>query len=386
MRDKLRALYYPDFWVEAPTLKKSILLFDEIHFMDRPSFMFGGSFGSVGAASPLRQYEKGFRDGGVPLYVHGAIDGPVEGELLTKVEADLGDLNFMTRFQEGLRVSPHFRNLHIQPGDYGQGETHETLFQKLAVIDLQQSRQALEVFNDPLVRHMDHTTPEGRLKILASDAALCSAKMSVALDVGARQAFAPLADASPYTSLLSVKYSRAVATSSLVGGQILATDLSLAIFDELVPAESLEKLTFGEAIRYRKESDNAREAFLEHLLLLQTKLGQVSGDGDYAASISNIITTEVRPAAQEFRNKLDTIYEKLFGKIAGAAVAAAGSAVTWAGSSAAVQVFGDITWQKLLSLAIAAGVFVAPKAVDALVEVRAVSRECALSYLLDLEA
>jgi hypothetical protein len=386
MRDKLRALYYPDFWVEAPTLKKSILLFDEIHFMDRPSFMFGGSFGSVGAASPLRRYEKAFRDGGVPLYVHGAIDGPVEGELLTKVEADLGDLNFMTRFQEGLRVSPHFRNLHIQPGDYGQGETHETLFQKLAVIDLQQSRQALEVFNDPLVRHMDHTTPQGRLKILASDAALCSAKMSVALDVGARQAFAPLADASPYTSLLSVKYSRAVATSALVGGQILATDLSLAIFDELVPAESLEKLTFGEAIRYRKESDNAREAFLEHLLLLQTKLGQVPGDGDYAASISKIITTEVRPAAQEFRNKLDTIYEKLFGKIAGAAVAAAGSAVTWAGSSAAVQVFGDITWQKLLSLAIAAGVFVAPKAVDALVEVRAVSRECALSYLLDLEA
>src|ERR1700686_1837253 len=179
MRDKLRALYYPDFWVEAPTLKKSILIFDEIHFMDRPSFMFSGNFGSVGAASPFRQYEKAFRDGGVPLYVHEAIDGPVSGELLARVEADLGDSNFMSRFQEGLRVSPHFRNLHIQPGDYGQGETHETLFQKLAAIDLQQSRQALEVFNDPLVHHMDHATQEGRLKILASDAALGSAKMSV---------------------------------------------------------------------------------------------------------------------------------------------------------------------------------------------------------------
>jgi len=292
----------------------------------------------------------------------------------------------MTSFQEGLRASPHFRNLHIQPGNYGQGETHETIFQKVAAIDLRQSRPALEVFNDPLVRHMDHTTPEGQLKILAAEAAFCSVKMSFALDVGAKRAFVPLADASPYTRLLSVKYRRAVAASSLVGGQVLATDLSLAIFDELVPAESLEKLTFGEAIRYRKESDNAREAFLEHLLVLQTKLGQVPGDGDYAASINKIITTEIRPAAQEFRNKLDTIYEKLFGKVAGAAVAAAGSAVTWAGSSAAVQIFGDITWQKLLSLAVAAGVFVAPKAVDALVEARAVSRECALSYLLDLEA
>jgi hypothetical protein len=183
-----------------------------------------------------------------------------------------------------------------------------------------------------------------------------------------------------------VKYSRAVGASSLVGGQILATDLSLAIFDELVPAESLEKLTFGEAIKYRKESDSAREAFLEHLLVLQTKLGQVPRDGDYTASITKVITTEVRPAAREFRDKLDSIYEKLFGKIAGAAVTAAGSAVAWAGSSAAVQVLGDITWQKLLSLAVAASAYVAPKAIDSLVETRAVSRECALSYLLDLEA
>jgi len=316
--------------------------------------MFAGNFGSVGAASPLRQYERAFRDGGVPLYVHEAIDGPVWGELLARVEADLGDLNFMTRFQEGLRVSPHFRNLHIQPGNYGQGETHETLFQKLAAIDLQQSRQALEVFNDPLVHHMDHATPEGRLKILASDAAVCSAKMNVALDVGAKEAFAPLADASPYTSLLSVKYSRAVVASSHIGGQILATDLSLAIFDEIVSAKSLERLTIGDAIKYRKESDNAREAFLEHLEVLQTKLGQVPRDGDYAALINKVITTEVRPAAREFRDQLDTIYEKLFGKIPGAALAAAGSAITWAGSSAAVQILGDITWQKLLAFPLAA--------------------------------
>lgn len=384
MRDQLRALYYPDCWVQAPTLKKAILLFDEIHFMDRPSFMFGG-FGSLGMESPIRQYEKAFRDGGVPLYVHEPIDGPVEGELLARVQADLGDLNFMTRFQEGLRISPHFRELHIQPGNYGQGETHETLFQKLAAIDLHRSRQALEVFNDPLVRHMDHTTGEGQLKILAGDAAICSGKMNVALIVGAKQGFVPLADASPYTSLLGAKYSRAVATSSPVYGQILATDLSLGIFDELVPAERLEKLTFGETINYRKESNSAREAFLEHLLILQTKLGQVSRDSDYAAAIDKIISTEVRPAAREFRNKLDAIYEKLVGKIAGAAIAAAGSAITWAGSAGAVQILGDITWQKLLGLGVAAAAYVAPKAIDALVETRAASRECALSYLLDLE-
>ncbi|HEY2547152.1 MAG TPA: hypothetical protein VGI46_13885 [Candidatus Acidoferrum sp.] len=207
MRDKLRAFYYPDFWVEFATLKKSVLLFDEIHFMDRPSFMFGGRYGTVGAASPLRAYEHSFRDHGVALYVHGAPGGIVEGPLLASVESDLGDINFMTRFQEGLRASPLFRNLHISPGNYGNGETHETMFQKVAAIDLQQSRPALEIFNDPLVRHMDHQTPEGRLKILASKAAICSVKMNFALDVGAKNAFAPMSDASPYASLIGTKYS-----------------------------------------------------------------------------------------------------------------------------------------------------------------------------------
>jgi hypothetical protein len=40
LRDKLRALYYPDFWFDYTTFIKSILLFDEIHIMDRPSLTF----------------------------------------------------------------------------------------------------------------------------------------------------------------------------------------------------------------------------------------------------------------------------------------------------------------------------------------------------------
>jgi hypothetical protein len=386
MRERLRAFYYPDFYVELPTLKKSILLYDEIHFADRPSFVFGGTYGSLGAASPMRQFEKSFRDEGVPIYVHEAPGGPVYGHLLATVEADLSDLNFMTRFQEGLRASPHFRNLHIAPGNYGDGETHETLFQKLAAIDLQQTRSALEVFNDAAVSHMDHKTPEGRLKILASDAAFCSVKMSLATDVGVREGFVPFSDASPYATLMSAKYNRIVSASSGVGRQLLATDLSLAIFDELVPAEKLSKINIGEVVGYRKESNDAREAFLEHLVALQAKLGEVPETGDYVSVINKIITTEVRPAAREFSNKLETIYEKLFGKIAGAAVAAVGSGIVWAGSSAAVHVLGDVTWEKLLALPIAAAAYVAPKAIDALVETRGVSRECAFSYLLDLEA
>ena len=386
MRDKLRALYYPDFWVNYPTLIKCILLFDEIHFMDRPSLTFDGRSLTIGMASPIRQHEKWFREQGVPLYVHQPPSGPVGDKLRKVVEADLSDSNFMTRFQEGLRTSSHFRNVHIQPGDYGNNETHETIFQKLSAIELGQSPPLLEVHNDPNIRPFDFGTPEGCLKTLVSAAAFCSAKINFALEVGLTQAFSPLADMSPYARLLGAKYARAIASESSGSNQIPLTDLSLTILDELLPAENLTKITVDEAIKYRRESETAREAFLEHLLALQAKLGHVPADGDYATAINKIITTEVRPAARGFRDKLDTIYEKLFGKIAGAALAAAGSAITWAGSSAVVQILGDITWQKLLAFPIAAAAYVGPKAIDALVESRAVSRECALSYLLDLEA
>jgi hypothetical protein len=84
MRDKVSVFYYPEMVAHDVTLKRVIVLFDEIHFIDRPSFMFG-NFGTVGCASPLRQYEESFRKEGVPLYVHSPQDGPVRGELLDQV-------------------------------------------------------------------------------------------------------------------------------------------------------------------------------------------------------------------------------------------------------------------------------------------------------------
>ena len=48
------------------------------------------------------------------------------------------------------------------------------------------------------------------------------------------------------------------------------TDLSFAIFDELISPERLASLTFGDVIEYRKAAENARDAFLEHLATDET--------------------------------------------------------------------------------------------------------------------
>jgi hypothetical protein len=118
----INIFYYPDMFASHTTLKKAIIFFDEIHFMDRPSFSFPGQVGLIGAPSPLRQFEASFRDNGVPLFVHGAPGGQVQGDFYAQITADMNDLLFLTRFQDGLRHSETFRDLQITHGNHPVGD------------------------------------------------------------------------------------------------------------------------------------------------------------------------------------------------------------------------------------------------------------------------
>jgi hypothetical protein len=66
VRESVNVFYYPDAMCDRATLKKAILFFDEIHFMDRPAwtFIFPGksTFGLIGSDSPLRQWEVELRE------------------------------------------------------------------------------------------------------------------------------------------------------------------------------------------------------------------------------------------------------------------------------------------------------------------------------------
>lgn len=392
MRDKLRAFYYPEFWVEHVTLVKSILLFDEIHFMDRPSFSFyfgpnDRGFLTIGAASPLRQYEQSFRDEGMPLYVHDAPSGAMTGDLYEAVRADVTDKVFLQRFQDGLRSSDYFLNLFVPAGaNFGRGETQKTIADKLVGIDLNKYDSALDVYSDPKLRPFEFFTEEDCVKSLVSEAMTCSAKMNFALDVSAQGGFSPLADMSPFNELLKAKYSRAIKTASDSRElQIPATELSLAITDELVPPEILHGLSMGTAIAIRKGSEKAREAFLEHLVVLQSKLDSIPDDGDYSLAIKKLINVEILPAAREFQNRLAGVTDKIVGSLA------VGGASALVSSSATIaQIFGGIAWPALLTMAgVAAGaggIYLAKQAAGAVLEKRKARRECAISYLLDLGA
>jgi hypothetical protein len=334
----------------------------------------------------MRQFERAFRREGFPLYVHEAPGGPVWGDLLQQIDADITDRNFLQGFQSGLLNSSRFRDLHIARGNCGGGDAQEKLAEKLGQVDLCQLVDPDAVIGNKATKPFDSSTPEGCARTFLMKAMECSAVLNYALGAGAKDGVTPLSDARPFSGLVSCKYSRAIKKlNSETSAGVPATDISLAILDEVLPTGVAEGLKTSEALRYRKESTNAREAFLEYVVALQAKIGSTQVGEDYGRSISRMIDAEVRPAAREYRSKLQKIREKLFGAIATDTLAGvAGASVGTAG----LEVFGDLAWPRLLSLAAAAvggaGTFIARAAIEAFVESRATKRECALSYLLEV--
>jgi hypothetical protein len=390
MRDPVNVFYYPEMIASDSTLKKAILFFDEIHFMDRASFFFGGGrgqIGTIGAASPLREYEDAFRESGVPLYVHPASIGSLKSETLDRVGADINDPSFLTCFQEGLQRSRAFRDLQITPGNYGRSGTHEDLATQLISVDLasalRQHPNAMALLMDGSIEPFQTRTPAECGRVLIQDAAICSVKMNFALQVSGAQGFVPFADAAPFGALLATKYRRAVDVLRQGQTTVQVTDLSFAVFDELVPSEALEEMTFGDVIRYRKESASAREAFLEHLSVLQAKQGALNQDEDYEAAIRKIVMEDIVPAARTFKDKLEGTRDSLFGNLAKGVLGALG---TGSIGSVGLTLFGALSWPHLLALAGPAVAFAGNAAIDAFLSRRAATRECAISYVLSLDS
>jgi hypothetical protein len=382
LRDKVNAFYYPSMVADSATLKKAILLFDELHFVDRPSFTFG-NFGTIGTASPLRAYEASFRENGVPLYVHTPHGGPVQGEFLEQVRADVNDLEFLKRFQRALTKSLIFRDHQVAPGNYGEVGNQEDVTRELGRVnvdtDLSRYATPMDLVSDDKVQHFRFKTDTERAKGLVTHALTCSAMINFALNVSQREGITPMADAAPYQDLLGAKYARAARLLEKTDFRIQMTDLSFAIFDELVPAERIGPLSFKDIVNYRKESEKAREAFLEHLSALQTKQGNVAKNGDYSGTITGIIDTDIIPAARAFKSEIDSVYDKLFGNLAKDALKYLG------GGSAALQLLGDLSWPHLLSLTGVAGAALGATTIEAMLGIRSAKRECAISYLLGLD-
>lgn len=109
-----------------------MIIAEEIGFMDRPSITLG-KFGTIGIASPLRQFERAMRDTEVKLSVYEPPSGPIGPLYRRYLEADLNNRDFRNVILSDLRESPEFTSKFIQlEGDYGRGKGKDIVAALLA--------------------------------------------------------------------------------------------------------------------------------------------------------------------------------------------------------------------------------------------------------------
>ena len=163
--------------------------------------------------------------------------------LYQRIAADVNDLEFLNRFQRGLKISQTFREFHIAPGNYGAAGDQDDVAQRLITVDLENALKIYEtpmsLFEDTAIETLNYSNALECCKHLIFQAVICSARLNFALGVGTGEGFIPLADATPFGDLLGAKYARAVNKLRVSNNQIQLTDLSFGVLDELVPAERL---------------------------------------------------------------------------------------------------------------------------------------------------
>lgn len=375
------ALYYPDMMPDNTTLKKAILLFDEIHFIDRPSFTLK-NYGTIGAPSPLREVEESFRDDAkIPLYVHGIVGNKLPSDILEQIEQDIQDADFLKNFQDGLRNSVRFQNINIPPGNYGPAGNANDVLLKMTSFDVDQKiRQygnPIELLYDEKIKPFNFSADFGPLKQLILSAATFSANLNFALKESVRHGMTPFADAKPYTNILKTRFHRAMHNSDL-DKSIPITDLSLAIFDRLLPTKSIQNLDMHEVVKYRHKFNMQRRELMDQMDSLRLKQSLIAEDDDYEIAINKIITQEVLPAVKKYRDELKTINDGFFAELAE-------DLLNWIGGGAGLSLFVDLNWNQILNLGLAASANIAKKAIKGILSERKVKRECSFSYILSLD-
>ncbi len=302
----MRVLYSGGSDCDQQTLKRLLLLADEIAFMDRPSVTFS-NWGTVGTASPMRQYTTGIEE--VRFSVHAPPSGPVLPVYQGYIEADLRNPEFRAILLDGLSTSDAFARKLISPeANYSGGMTGK------------QIRNA--IIEDPSLREAALDTEVGgpgmftvgsadqRRKTLAVLVVEASIHVTNALLVSEEIGCVPLADEPFLARLLAMR-----TTPTYIGGAPrVAPYLGIAVARSVIPDAALEHLSIGDILNYRVRAREPYAAWSVEMNSLAAKLDDISPE-DMERVLPKLLATEIEPKILEYRNAMKSVGDGMFGEI-----------------------------------------------------------------------
>ena len=372
----MRLLYGDNLVCGTATMKRLMVIADEIGFLDRPAVMGqasgGGQWGLIGAQTPIRQFST---DNAVVKWT--VFDPAPElsrPEVYhSYVEADFQNPSFKATVLDGLMDDRFAEKLIQLDANYGDGKTGETV-RKALIADpaLRQTHLIPDIKGHNL---FNITTAEGRLTTLTLMAIEASVRLTNTLLNSEHHGIAPVSDDKVFARLLSM---RASATAYAGPTAKLAPFLGFNLVSAVMPDEALQKLELSDINAYRKASKDAYSAWSVEINRLSAKIDNMDFDAAHK-EIPRIIASELIPKLIECKNEMMSVRDKMFGDLIKAVTKVHYQIPTLTIAYLTSNIMGTIA-SFLVSYAPA----VAPVVVDYVSDRRASLRKNSMSYLLGL--
>lgn len=306
----MKLLFSGDPGCSRETLKRLMVIGEELAFMDRPSVTIGG-WTMIGQSSPLRQFEQAMQDTQPRLTVYVPPVGPISELHEEYVRRDLVNPHFRATFLRGLRTSDEFAFKFLQlKADYGPpAGTGEDI------------RQA--ILNDPMLGSAEIPVPhlEGRpfqtntetgrrdtLRMLLTEA---SVRITGTLAVASETGFLPVADDPIFAELLAMRFSG----EEYVGDtSTLAPWLGLEVAAAVIPDEALTKLNYTDIFEYRKSAKDAYDSWFAAINKMASEIDAMT-PAEVSKQLPKLKAEKLLPSVLEYQHEMKATAEKLWGDL-----------------------------------------------------------------------
>lgn len=363
----MRLLYSTQSSCDFDTLKRLLLLADEIAFLDRPSVTFK-NWGTVGSASPMRRFLG--THGPVTISAHEPPSGPAEYAYQDYIRSDLTNPVFRRSFFEGLRHESFARRFLQFDADYGGAtgrQIHDALRNDTRLPDVEIDPDRL-----PSASLYSIGDEAGRLQtfqVLLTDASIA---VTAAQIVASQTGLAPISEEPALVRLLALRTSDRKYVDKAAA---VAPWLAAAIIESIVPDTAIQLAKVDTILRYRERTRDAYRAFMGEVDRLVVQLG----DMDVARAsqeIPRIIAAEVTPKVREYQNELAGARDELFADVLK-------SIVKWEAPVIGIAFLSPLSFPAALAAFVAAVRAAAPPIIDYVKAKRAAGRN-AYAYLLSI--
>jgi len=380
MKKKLRALYYPySRCLETNTLKRAILYFDEIVFIDplHPDQRDNALAAAPSKASHHTEEAVLKRWPSIRDDYQYLADNKIVNTISPKPYLERWDLLFLAALQSDLS-DDDFMRVSFQAGpmvwNMLRSKLPDSIFRMLdprgmtfseamGWLEIQYTNHPSEVFKmpKPFGEYAKYVasgsiTGDGDAYTLSYPQG-ASLNLTQAVLVAEQEDMSLITDNNIHYSLLLNRFKRAQSNPETETVRRIITQetpeellkrslVAVNIMDAVITKDHLESLSIEDCVELRDASKAELERFRVQVASLASEVAASPWDQDFEASLRKEINTKILPELMKFQDGINNIYRSLFGRLAKKAV----GGIVGGGSSLIASVIAGLPPFALLTL------------------------------------